>query len=268
MRQEARPGRILVVDDERSARLSLAEILRMEGYEVMAVDGGAAAIQFLKAQDFDMVLCDLKMPDVGGLAVLAACQEFRPATEFVLLTAYGTLDTAVEALRQGASDYLLKPALPETILTSVKQALDKRKQALERQSVVGALADALAVLQQVERPARATEEDHILRGRGVTLNLDRRTAMLDGAPLSLTPTEFEMLSCLMAAEGRPVSAEELVYRVQGYRCEPEEASGIVRVHVSRLRQKMERDPADPQLIVTVRGAGYAFAINPAGGGYG
>ena len=101
--------RILVVDDERTARVSLAEILRMEGYEVVAVEGGDAAVLFLKAQDFDVVLCDLKMPDVNGLEVLSACKEYRPATEFVLLTAYGTLDTAVDALRHGACDYLLKP---------------------------------------------------------------------------------------------------------------------------------------------------------------
>jgi len=194
MTSENTQSRILVVDDERTARLSLAEILRLEGYEVVAVEGGEEAILFLKAQEFDLVLCDLKMPDVDGLQVLDVCREFRPATEFILLTAYGTLDTAVEALRHGASDYLL----------------------------------------------------------------DRRTASQDGQALSLTPTEFQLLAYLMTANGSPVTAEELVVHVQGYRVGPEEARALMRVHVSRLRQKVEVDPAEPRIILTVRGVGYAF----------
>lgn len=250
--------RVLVVDDERTARLSLAEILRLEGYDVVAVEGGEEAILFLKAQEFDVVLCDLKMPDVDGLQVLDVCREFRPATEFILLTAYGTLDTAVEALRHGASDYLLKPALPDTIMSSIKQALEKRKQNLARQSLVGVLADTLAVLQKTETQPAATEDKHILRGMGIVLDLDRRMAQQDGQPLALTPTEFQVLAYLMAANGSPVTAEELVVHVQGYRVEPEEARSLMRVHVSRLRQKVEVEPAEPRIILTVRGIGYAF----------
>jgi DNA-binding response OmpR family regulator len=254
--------RILVVDDERTARVSLAEILRMEGYDVVAVEDGEAAILFLKAQDFDVVLCDLKMPEVGGLEVLAACKEYRPATEFVLLTAYGTLDTAVDALRHGACDYLLKPALPETILDGIHRALKKRQQALARQSLVGMLSDTLAILQQSGSKPSSSGDDRVLRGLGIELDLERRVVSQDGVSLSLTPTEFQLLAYLMAAGGNPVNAEELVMHVQGYQCEPEEARALVRVHISRLRQKVEVDPTEPRIVVTVRGVGYAFGGQP------
>jgi DNA-binding response OmpR family regulator len=258
-------SRVLLVDDERTARLSLAEILRMEGYEVVVADGGSAAILFLKAQDFDVVLCDLKMPEVDGLDVLAACHQYRPATEFVLLTAYGTMDTAVEALRLGASDYLLKPALPEAILEGVAKALGKRRQSLERQSLMGTLTDTLAALQQAETGPPKGRKDRVLQGGGIELNLDRRQAMRGGQPLPLTPTEFDLLSQLMARGSEPISPEELVANVHGYYCEPEEASALVRVHISRLRQKVEQNPAEPRLILTVRGVGYAFGGKGAAG---
>jgi DNA-binding response OmpR family regulator len=254
--------RILVVDDERTARVSLAEILKLEGYDVVAVEGGDAAILFLKAQDFDVVLCDLKMPAVGGLEVLTACKEYRPATEFVLLTAYGTLDTAVDALRRGACDYLLKPALPDAILAGIRRALQKRQQALARQSLVGILSDTLAILQPGGSKPASGGDERILRGLGIELDLDRRVVTQDGVSLALTPTEFQLLAYLMAAAGNPVNAEELVMHVQGYQCEPEEARALVRVHISRLRQKVEVDPAEPRIVVTVRGVGYAFGGQP------
>jgi DNA-binding response OmpR family regulator len=153
---------------------------------------------------------------------------------------------------------LLKPALPDTIMSSIKQALEKRKQNLARQSLVGVLADTLAVLQKTETQPAATEDKHILRGMGIVLDLDRRMAQQDGQPLALTPTEFQVLAYLMAANGSPVTAEELVVHVQGYRVEPEEARSLMRVHVSRLRQKVEVEPAEPRIILTVRGIGYAF----------
>jgi two-component system KDP operon response regulator KdpE len=257
MMQGERP-RILLVDDERTARLSLAEILRMEGYEVVVAEGGSAAILFLRAQDFDLVLCDLKMPEVDGLDVLAACQEYRPATGFILLTAYGTMDTAVDALRLGASDYLLKPALPETILQSVEKVLEKRRQTVERQSLMGMLTETVAALQQAENRPKLPSRDRILQGSGIVLNLDKRSVSRDGELLTLTPTEFELLSHLMAAGDKPVSPEELVAHVHGYYCEPEEARALVRVHISRLRQKVEQNPAEPRMILTVRGVGYVF----------
>lgn len=255
--------KILVADDERTARITLAEILRMEGYEVLEASGGEAAILLLRSQDFDVVLCDLKMPEVDGLQVLEACQQQRPDTEFILLTAYGSMDTAVEALRRGASDYLLKPALPDTILSSLAKALDKRRRTLERQSLMGMLTNAVAALQQSDSHPPTTRESRILQAAGIVLDLDLRQATRHGEPLTLTPTEFELLAYLIKNGRKPVSAEEMVARVHGYATEPEEARSLVRVHISRLRQKVEKDPTNPGLILTVRGVGYSFGSDEA-----
>ena len=258
-----RPASVLLVDDERTARLSLAEILSMEGYQVTAAGGGQAALQVLRAREFDLVLCDLKMPMVDGLEVLAFCRDRWPATEVVLLTAYGTLDTAVEALRRGASDYLLKPARPDAVMASLDKALLKRSQQRARRSLIGTLVETLAAIQQVEgvsEPASAmTKQTGVLEGHGIVLDQERRIAVQDGSPLALTPTEFDLLVALMQAAGRPIGAKDLVVRVLGYVGDDgKETRSLIRVHVSRLRQKIEMNPAEPQIIVTVRGSGYAF----------
>ena len=257
-----RPASVLLVDDERTARLSLAEILSIEGYRVTAAGGGQAAIQILRTREFDVVLCDIKMPEVDGLEVLAFCRDRWPATEVVLLTAFGTLDTAVAALRHGASDYLLKPARPEAIIASLDKALAKRSQQRARRSLMGTLVETVAAIQHAEGLESLSDLNPrrgVLDGYGISLDRERRIVLKDGSPLALTPTEFDLLAILMQASGRPIGADELVSQVLGYVGENgKETRSLVRVHVSRLRQKIEANPAEPRIIVTVRGSGYAF----------
>lgn len=114
--------RVLVVDDRENMVSLLSKVLR-EDAEVVGAHGGAAAIAALKDQDFDVVICDLKMPDVSGMDVLRACKRLRPQTEFILMTAYASLNTAVEALREGAYDYLTKPFDPEAARATILRAL-------------------------------------------------------------------------------------------------------------------------------------------------
>jgi DNA-binding response OmpR family regulator len=127
------------------------------------------------------------------------------------------------------------------------------------------LSETLAILQPSGSRPGGNGDERVLRGLGIELDLDRRTVTQDGVPLSLTPTEFQLLAYLMAAGGNPINAEVMVMHVQGYQCEPEEARALVRVHISRLRQKVEVDPAEPRIVVTVRGIGYAFGCQPEDG---
>lgn len=110
--------RVLVVDDDKVGRATLTEILQLEGFEVEEAEGGKAVIQRLGESDYDVMLLDLKMPDLDGLAVLEASSRLSPETQVIVFTAHGSLDSAIQAVRHGAHDYLLKPASCEDLLAA------------------------------------------------------------------------------------------------------------------------------------------------------
>ena len=126
-------GTILVADDEGLARRSLSELLQEEGYHVHEAADGTTALQLLDEIDFDLVLSDIKMPGADGIAVLKKAREMQPQTMVILMTAYASVETVVEALRLGAQDYLLKPLLLEDVLNKVRRLLEYKQQAWEIQ---------------------------------------------------------------------------------------------------------------------------------------
>lgn len=126
-------GTLLVADDEAAIRESLGEVLREEGYEVVEAGDGLQAIEALRGRDFDLVVADLRMPGADGLEVLRRTREISPQTLVILVTAYASLETAVEALRQGAHDYIIKPLILEDVLGKVRRLLDYKQLAWEAQ---------------------------------------------------------------------------------------------------------------------------------------
>jgi len=121
------PGRILVVDDQRNMRVTTAIVLRQAGYEVAEADGGAAALERITAEPFDVVLTDLRMGDVDGMEVLRGALEISPSVQVIVMTAYGSIESAVEAVRRGAYDYLSKPFQSEELRVRVEKALERRR---------------------------------------------------------------------------------------------------------------------------------------------
>jgi DNA-binding NtrC family response regulator len=119
-------GRVLVVDDERLQRDILQTILESEGYETSAAANGRQALQAAAAGPFDVVLTDLKMPDLNGLQLLAELQQAHPGLDVVFMTAHGTIDSAVEAMRRGAFDYLTKPLEKDELLVVLRRAMERR----------------------------------------------------------------------------------------------------------------------------------------------
>lgn len=252
---------IMVVDDEPAARLSLAELLTLEGYEVSVAASGEEAIELLSEGPFDLAVVDLKMPGMDGLEVIEVLQRQSPDTVIIMLTAHGTLETAVQAMRHGAHDYLLKPANVNEIMQSVKVGLDKRRRELRRRELLSLMQHTLAAIAN-ETPMPPAEpsvvSDRFLQVREVLIDQQKHLATLRGEPLELTPTEFKLLVYMLTHPDRVLSPQELVREVQGYEADHWEARSIIRVHIRRLRQKLEPDPANPVYIVTVRGAGYMF----------
>ncbi|OQY16548.1 MAG: hypothetical protein B6I35_15730 [Anaerolineaceae bacterium 4572_32.2] len=256
---------IMVVDDEAVARISLAEVLKLEGYRVATAASGEEALSLLdKSEPFDLIVLDLKMPGMDGLEVTDAVQQRSPGTVIILLTAFGTLETAMQAIKHGAHDYLLKPCPILDILGSVRKGLVKRQQEQQRQHLVSRLQHAISELAVVEgaemaEGASSPQSERLVQVREVVVDRQKHTAMLRGRLLDLTPTEFKILACLMETPDRVWSPQELVRYAQGYETDAWGARAIVRVHIRRLRKKMEAEPSNPQYILNVRGVGYMFA---------
>jgi DNA-binding response OmpR family regulator len=231
---------ILVVDDEPIARQSLSDILRLEGYNVASVVNGEMAVEHIRRFAVDLILLDLKMPGMNGLDVVQVVNQISPETEIILLTAYGSMESAVEALRQRVHDYLLKPASPMQILESVKRGLERRAARLTEGKDDGNT-------QQVYKMSDGSEVD-----------LMRRTIAFGNKEESLTPAEGHLLKVFLENSGKVFSHRELVLLVQGYDVSQREAQEILRPLVSRLRHKLSGFPKLYKRVVSVRGTGYIF----------
>jgi DNA-binding response OmpR family regulator len=237
-------AKILIVDDEDIARLTLAEILRLEGYEIQSVSNGEAAVEALRCEPFDIMVLDLKMAGMSGMDVLRSVVDKLPDLSVIVLTAYGTIDTAIQAIRYRVHDYLLKPVSPEQVLESIDNALNKKRASR------GETLDAAKVSRN--------KVDTMLEG--VLLSWDKRQISWEQGSLSLTPTEARLLRILYDRKNEMVAHSELVYLIQGYRIDSEEAAKILRPVVSRLRQKLTSVPNWDDRIKNVRGAGYVLEI--------
>jgi two-component system KDP operon response regulator KdpE len=265
MEKPNRPASIMVVDDEAVTRVSLSDALRLEGYEVDTAASGEEALSLLNKQGpFDLVVLDLKMPGMDGLEVAQRIRETSSDTVIILLTAFGTMETAIEAIRQGAHDYLLKPSPIPKILESVRKGFRKRQQGQRRQRLVQQLKQTVSELDAMESKESgeqdvSSEPPRFLEVRDVVLDRQKHVVKRRGEPLELTPTEFRVLSCLMETPDEVWSPKQLVKRARGYEADTQGARAIIRVHVRRLRKKLEPDPSGPTYILNVRGVGYMFA---------
>jgi DNA-binding response OmpR family regulator len=238
---------ILVVDDEPIARQSLTDILRLEGYHVTAVPSGESAVDHIRMYSVDLVVLDLRMPGMGGLEVVKVISQVSPDTEIILLTAHGSMESAVEALRHRIHDYLLKPASPSQIIESVRRGLERR-------------AARLAA-----NKSGNTESEHsqsvVTMNDGTRIDLVRRIVRNDDRSETLTPAEGHLLKVFLENKGKVFSHRELVLLVQGYDVSQREAQEILRPLVSRLRHKLADYPEIYSRIVSVRGTGYLFEAN-------
>jgi DNA-binding response OmpR family regulator len=254
------PFLILVVDDEATMRRSLADILRLEGYRVQTAASGEEAILRIKEELYDLILLDLKMPGMGGIEVLRFTTDYSPDSQVILLTAHGSLESAIEALRLGAQDYLLKPSSPETILASVAKALKLRIEHLQYQELLSKLESSVQTLQENKETNQTVPppQGEVLFGNEVIVNFDQQVIWNDHTQISLTSTESKLLKVLLENRGYIFSHKELVAKVQGYDTTDQEAPAILRPLISRLRHKLSVFPGSQTWIVNIRGRGYRF----------
>lgn len=253
-------ARILIVDDEPGVRESLTELLRIEGYKVESAESGNLALENLKEGDFDLVLLDLRMPGIDGVEVMGEIRKFHPDTRIIIITGFGTLESAIEAIRFGAQDYLLKPYGAEDILLSITKALSEKETKTRKEILIEQLASSLNQLKDVEGISRAELPARrvVNLPLGVMADLERREMWRGNDRAHLTPIESKLLSLFIENQGRVLSHQELVFLVQGTKADENEAPEVLRPMVSRLRKKMATFPGVEDWISNVRGTGYLF----------
>jgi len=228
----------LVVDDEEKVRFFLKETLQRAGHTVVTAASGEEALDRLRETPFDLIMLDLRLGGrVDGLRVLEAVRWRWPQTVVIILTGYGSLESAMAAIREGVDGYLLKPVEPQEVRQAVQEALERRER--------------LACPQEAE--------EGVLQRGPFSVDLNKHLVTMNGQPLELTPQEFKLLVHLMQKAPGVISPKELVRAVRGY--EPEylyEAREIIKWYVHRLRRKVEPEPSKPRYILNVRGVGYRF----------
>jgi len=255
-------AKILVVDDQKTARESLADILRLEGYDVSVAASGAQALEQVRSNPVDLALLDIKMPGMDGIAVMQEITKESPDTVVILLTAHGSLESAVAALRLQAHDYLNKPSTPQEILSSVAAGLARRAEAQHRRVLLDQMDSSLQQLKTVEGISKTSPapKSVISFPNGVMVDLTRREIWRGNLKITLTPTEGKLFQVLIENRGKVMSHQQLVFLVQGYEISDWEAPEILRPLVSRLRRKLVEFPGGDQWITNVRGTGYVLDI--------
>jgi len=223
-------GRVLVVDDDETVRDVVRRYLERDGHEVVVAGDGESALQLVAKQLPDLIVLDLMLPGIDGLEVCRRLRQ-RHSVPIVMLTALGEEEDRVVGLQLGADDYVTKPFSPRELALRVGSVLRRAKGAPAASSM-GELADGALRLDTVAR-----------------------SATLNGAPLALTTREFDLLVFFMVNPGQAFSRPQLLERVWGWDFGDQ---STVTVHVRRLREKIEEDPANPKRIVTVWGVGYRF----------
>ncbi|MGD1993905.1 MAG: response regulator transcription factor [Anaerolineae bacterium] len=259
-------ARLLIVDDEHGLRRTLSGLFRHLGYRVVEAASGPEALEQIAKQPFDLVILDLKMPEMDGTEVLEAARPLAPDTVFIILTAYGTLDSAITGIRHGAFDYLLKPSPVERILQSVEAGLaEQKRRTLQKEDPVALLERALHTLKgdaaaEIPEPLPPSPRQRFLQVRGITVDLQRQLVVVNEQPIDLTPTEFELLTYLMQHPDRVVSCREMAAHIRGCEMDERDARVLLRSHIHRLRKKIETSADVPKLIQTVRGSGYMLVV--------
>ncbi len=257
-------GNILIVDDEASLRQTLARILQRAGFQVTTAESGAQALAFLQTTDFDLVYLDIRMPGMSGLEVIESMHASHPSLPVVLFTAQPDISSALEALRRGAADYLLKPLKPDLLIAKTKEILSVRQKERRKQEIQVQIEHLQAELKSLEGgeavlpsppPAAAASERFLKRG-ALVLDLHARHLSIGGRTVSLPPSSFDYLLVLARHAPEVVDYQTLVAEAQGYQAEPREAQELVKWHIHHIRQAIEPDSSKPTYLFNVRGVGY------------
>ncbi len=223
--------KILVVDDEKRIVSIIRRNLEVDGFDVVEAYNGAQAIDKFRTSLPDLVVLDVMMPDMDGFTVLETIREIS-STPVIMLTAKGEEEDRVRGLELGADDYVPKPWSSRELTSRIK-----------------------AVLRRVNSNDDG-ETGKIVVDDRLTIDFDRHEVWVEGKQVKLRPTEYRLLYHLVKNAGWVLTHDQILTRVWGY--EYQDEPHYVRLYINYLRKKLEKDPANPQYILTERGVGYRF----------
>ncbi|MEJ2610199.1 MAG: response regulator transcription factor [Candidatus Thiodiazotropha sp.] len=229
--------KILIVEDEPDIAHLLQTHLHDAGYHADIAGNGAAAMRLFKGASYHLVILDLMLPDTDGLTLCHNLRALEGYVAILMLTAKSTELDRVVGLEVGADDYLTKPFSVPELLARIK-ALFRRMEALSMSH-------------------SETAEQEMIESGGLTIDVAKRTVLVDGKSVELTVREFELLLFFARHPGRVFSRVQLLDKVWGYNHDGYEHT--VNSHINRLRSKIEIDPAEPHYVLTVWGVGYKFS---------
>ena len=235
---EAAVAKILVVDDEPNIREVVGQYLRRDGYAVVSAADGEEALSLYRQESPDLVVLDLMLPKLSGLEVcrrLLGAETRERRVPLIMLTARGEEEDRIVGLGLGADDYVVKPFSPRELVARVGAVLRRAG----------------------EDPAAAGTGERPLAFDGLEIDSKTREVTVRGAPTTLTAREFDLLHHLASHPKRVFTRDQLMEAVWGYTFAAEMST--VTVHVRRLREKIEADPAQPRYLQTVWGVGYRFS---------
>jgi DNA-binding response OmpR family regulator len=262
---------LLLVDDELIVRRLLGDALARAGYHVELASSDTEALDRLARPGIDMLLVDLRLGDADGVQVMQAARRLWPRLPIIMLTANGSLSSAIAAVRCGVADYLLKPIDLETLRERVAAILDEYALSRARAEQLTSMYSQLQAILQGEGWLRETPADtpaqpagaRVYRSGPLSLDIQYHTVLLHQQPVDVTPSEFAILVELLRNPGAVVPCLRLTEAIQTAVDDEEAARQLIRPHIVRLRRKLERDPQQPSYLLSVRGLGYRWASEPS-----
>lgn len=223
--------RILLVEDEPDIVRGLSDVLEFEGFDVSSTGDGRGGVRLMRERGADCVILDLMLPDLNGYQVCEEIRGFNPVVPIIILTARGQESDKIRGLEAGADDYITKPVVPKELAARI-----------------------MAHLRRVQLHSEIPTTGRAERFGDVELRRDQAIVVKAGRELALTKTEYRLMCEFADHPNMVLSRDQLLERVWGYDYLGD--SRLVDAHVRRLRVKVEDQPDDPRLIVTVRGIGY------------
>jgi DNA-binding response OmpR family regulator len=260
-------GHILIIDDEATLRQTLARILQQADFEVTTAENGEQGLSFIQTTNFDLVFMDLRMPGIAGMDALKVIHANYPNLPVVLFTAQPDLNSAVEALRNGATDYLLKPLKPQAVIERAQSILANQQKETRKREIALQIEALQAELKSLSAgqtgPLQSTSlgKDRFLKRGALVLDLHKRCLVIKDQTITIPHTSFNYLLVLARHSPDVVNYQTLVAEAQGYQADVREAQELTKWHIHQLRQAIEQDAHAPSYLINVRGTGYRLVAD-------
>jgi len=230
-----RKPRLLIVEDEPAIRIGLVDVFVFHGFDVDVAEDGNTALHKARSGRYDLILLDVMLPGMNGFDVCAAIRADDRDQPIIMLTARNTDEDIVQGLALGADDYVAKPF-------SVAQLVLRVQAVLRRSGFV------------------AEQQSHLQLTPAIRIDTQNLSGDIRGETVAFTRREMAVLEYLFQHRDRPVPREELLHKIWGYARDLDIETRTVDIHMAKLRRKLEADPRQPTLLVTVRGGGYRLAV--------